>query len=109
MGYDIPNAIGFIILALFLAIFIRVLWWLAGFVFASGKILIAPSEGLLKITTDFQPSGARVRLQGCAPDVPGCSQLEDTAKVESLEDDGFTVRYKIQTGVRILKWVAWRK
>lgn len=93
------EAIGWIILALFLIY----LWSLR--YCASGKITLAPSEGTMRIPTRFKPRRVDLSFCGC-PSVPGCSQLEDSVEVESLDCNGFTIRYKIQSGMRIVKWKA---
>ena len=71
----------------------------------SGEITFAPGEGVVRIHTQFHPKKVEIEFCGCAH-VPGCSQLEDTAEVESIDCEGFTIRYKVQSGIRILKWWA---
>lgn len=70
-----------------------------------GKLTLAPSAGTLRIRTGFRPYQVKVRLCGC-PTVPGCSQIEDFVVVESMDCDGFVIRYNIQSGMRVVKWKA---
>ena len=70
-----------------------------------GEITFAPGEGVVRVYTSFFPKNIKLRFCGCAH-VPGCSQLEDTAEVESTDCSGFTIRYKVQSGIRTLKWKA---
>lgn len=72
---------------------------------ASGKLTLAPSEGTVRVPTKFHPRKVELKFIGCNP-VPGCSQLEDSAVVESIDCNGFTIRYSIQSGVRVLRWHA---
>lgn len=72
---------------------------------ARGEITFAPGEGVVKVHTPFKPKKVKLKFCGCVH-VPGCSQLEDAAEVESLECDGFTIKFKIQSGIRVLKWRA---
>jgi hypothetical protein len=72
---------------------------------ANGKVALAPGEGEITINTKFKPKSVYLRL-GKQQNIPGCSQLEDTVEVISLQDRGFTVAYKIQTGPRTFRWVA---
>jgi hypothetical protein len=72
---------------------------------ASGKLTLAPSEGTVRVPTKFHPHEVELKFIGSNP-VPGCSQLEDSAVVESIDAHGFTIRYSIQSGVRVLRWRA---
>lgn len=72
---------------------------------ASGRLTIAPGEGFIMVTTPFHPKHVELEFVGCNP-VPGCSQLEDEAVVSSTDCYGFTIRYSIKSGVRVLKWRA---
>lgn len=71
-----------------------------------GTVVLAPGEGTFRINTLFHPKKVKLHFCGCSH-VPGCSQLEDTAEVESIDCDGFTVRYKVQSGTRSLRWRAY--
>lgn len=71
----------------------------------SGKIVLAPGEGVLHVPTKFKPRCVRVEFMGCSQ-IPGCSQLEDTVTVEETDCSGFTISYKVESGTRILKWRA---
>lgn len=94
------DAIGVILFLIFL------LYVWSWFYCASGKITLAPSEGTIHIPTPrFKPRKVDVELCGC-PKLPGCSQLEDSVEVESLDCNGFTLRYRIQSGMRVVKWKA---
>ena len=74
-------------------------------VWDSGEITFAPGEGTLKVHTLFHPKKVELRFCGCVH-VPGCSQLEDTAEVTSIDCDGFTISWKVQSGMRSLQWWA---
>lgn len=71
----------------------------------SGMIALAPGEGTVRVPMKFRPSWVKVGFMGCSH-VPGCSQLEDSATVESIDCTGFIIRYKVESGTRILKWRA---
>lgn len=71
----------------------------------AGKIVLAPGEGTLRVPMTFHPRRVEVAFLGCSH-VPGCSQLEDSASVEDIDCSGFTIRYKVESGTRILKWRA---
>lgn len=86
-----------------IALFVLYLWHSR--YFATGRLTLAPSEGTVRIPTKFHPRKVDLKFIGCNP-VPGCSQLEDSAVVESIDCGGFTIRYSIQSGVRVLKWRA---
>lgn len=70
-----------------------------------GEIILFPSEGTIKVFTGFPPRKVKLKWLGHFH-MPGCSQMEDTADVIALEDDGFVLQYKLQSGIRILEWKA---
>lgn len=73
-----------------------------------GKVVLAPGEGEIRIYTKFSPLYARAWfVEKCKPG-PSCADLQDELYNLQLLDDGFRFSYTIETGVRVVKWMARR-
>lgn len=70
-----------------------------------GKVTLGPGAGTAKIILGFRPKRVKIKFCKSVP-IPGCSQLEDEAQVEELQEDGFVIRYDIKSGARTIKWKA---
>jgi len=72
----------------------------------SGSIILAPSEGQVRVRTRFHPRLVKLYFKHRRPQPPSCSQPVDELTDIKIRHQGFDFRYKIESGVRTVRWVA---
>lgn len=74
--------------------------------FRRGRLVVAPGEETVRIVLPFRPAFVNVYFGRRRQPPPSCADLEDTITNLEILNDGFRFDYKVETGVRVIKWVA---
>ncbi len=72
----------------------------------SGSIILAPSEGQVRVRTRFHPRIVKLYFKYRRPEPPSCSPTVDELTDIKIRHQGFEFKYRIESGVRTVRWVA---
>lgn len=97
---------GLIVLLAFAFMCLFIYGFMAGPRREAGSIILAPSEGHVRVRTRFHPRIVKLYFKYRRPEPPSCHQPVDELTDVKLKHQGFEFKYRIESGVRTVRWVA---